>query len=380
MTKPRRVRVFSDYMAWPHVFNAVVYEFVSVLAQVEEAEVIAPAARPLSRKRDKTLNKLEWQVSRSFKRARPPRTLASRVDEPCDVFVFVGAIMDTLGELKSLEGWQARSGVKIAFVVEAWSAGIVNQGPYLEILKGFDFIFTLHRKTAPLIQQATGVPCAFLPSATDVKKSTPYPVRPKRTIDVLSIGRRLDTVHECLLEMARSSDFFYDYDTTRVSESPVTNWAQHRFLTFSKIKRAQFFTCFDHRTAASHKIVESMGEQVIPARLFEGAACGTVMIGSAPKCDEFGDLFHWPDALIELPTDVSLVPGFLRDLARQSDRLAAARRTNVAESIRAHDWSHRWADILRTAGLSPSTGLLQRQRELAVLASQSRDLETVGAT
>jgi hypothetical protein len=45
------------------------------------------------------------------------------------------------------------------------------------------------------------------------------------------------------------------------------------------------------------------GRDEIPARFYEGAAAGTVMIGEAPGTEEFKRQFDWPDAVIHMPFD-----------------------------------------------------------------------------
>jgi hypothetical protein len=362
-----RTVVYSDFAAWPRVFNAVVYEFAKVLAEVADADVIAPPARTLSRKRDKVFDKLLWQGSRW--RGRPARTVTTELVKTCDVFVFIGAFMDTLSELRSLRGWRDRSGLKIAYIVEAWAGSLAAQKAYMQILADFDYVFLLHANTIPLLQESLGVPCAFLPTAVDALEAAPHPRAPPRTIDVLSIGRRSEPAHRCLLEMARSGDFYYDFDSARIADAPVHDWAQHRFLTFSKIKRAKFFVCYDHLTAGAHKFVESRGDQVLPARLFEGAAGGSVMIGSAPRCPEFDKTFHWPDAVVAMPVDPGDIPSFLYDLARQHERLSQVRAANVLACLQAHDWGHRWGTILEAVGLDPAPSLILRQEKLAALAA-----------
>lgn len=367
---PHRTAVFSDFVAWPRAFNSVVYEFVKVIAEVANADVIAPPAHAGSRVLDKAFEKISWQASRSFGMTRPPRAMKTELEGNYDVFVFVGAIMDTLSELNALRGWRERSGLKIAYIVETWASALPRQARYLKLLREFNYVFLLHRAAIPLVEHWTGVPCTFLPTAVDVPEATPYPAYPARTIDVFSMGRRSEPTHLRLLDMAREGSFFYVYDSTRVADSPVQDWAQHRFLTFSKLKRSKFFVCYDHVTAAAHKAADSQGEQVLPARLFEGAATGSVMIGSAPSIPEFAELFDWPDAVIQLPTNPDALPDFLRELASQKDRLARARAANMTAALRAHDWSHRWGTIIARAGLEASPALLARQQRLTALSAE----------
>ena len=97
-----RICIFSDCFAWPHVFNVIPYEFVCVLSEIEAATVIAPPPLALSRGRDRLRHKVHWAASRALGIGRPPRAMSAQLESPCDIFVFVGAIMDTLSELKAL--------------------------------------------------------------------------------------------------------------------------------------------------------------------------------------------------------------------------------------------------------------------------------------
>ena len=64
------------------------------------------------------------------------------------------------------------------------------------------------------------------------------------------------------------------------------------------------------------------GRDEISARFYEGVAAGTVMIGEAPRTDEFKRQFDWPDAVIHVPFNSPDVADILADLNRDPARLA----------------------------------------------------------
>ncbi|MFC5554335.1 glycosyltransferase [Methylobacterium iners] len=361
--------VYSDYAAHPKVYNSAVYEFCKVICEIEEAQLIAPPTNNKSASKNSLTEKFFHKIQRNFKATRPPRTSKAELTSNCDLFIFVAANIDSLAELNNLSGWRARSGIKVAYIIEIWSHMLKDKKPYVEILSNFDFIYTLHANTANDLHKMTGIPCAFLPTAVDALEASPYPNTPARTIDVLSIGRRSETVHKELLQISRKTSFFYDYDSVNISNTSVYDWSEHRFLTFSKIKRAKYFVCFDHMLARGHKFSESRGDQVIPSRLFEGAACGAIMIGSAPQCPEFERIFHWPDAVIALPSDPKEILDFLTCLNADHERIAKLQTAGVVESLRSNDWSHRWSKILNDVGAEQPARLLTRLSRLEAHAS-----------
>nr|WP_294169692.1 hypothetical protein [uncultured Sphingomonas sp.] len=58
----------------------------------------------------------------------------------------------------------------------------------------------------------------------------------------------------------------------------------------------------------------------------------------------------------------------MAELLEDQDRLQTAGHRNVVESLKRHDWSHRWEQILSHAGLGGSAALHDRQGALRQLA------------
>jgi hypothetical protein len=109
----------------------------------------------------------------------------------------------------------------------------------------------------------------------------------------------------------------------------------------------------------------------ISARFYEGAAAGTVMIGEAPRSEEFACQFDWPDVLIHMPFDSPDVGRFLTELNSDSERLQAVRRNNVRETALRHDWLYRIQAVFDTLGLPPTEQMRRRAQCLERIACRA---------
>lgn len=366
MSVARSVCVYTDHSGWPRVFNGASFEFARILAEIEAADVVETYERASTR-RHRVLQLLNRTSRFALRKPRPPRGTPVSLGRNYDVFLFVGSQLQSLSELASLRNWKSRTGYKIAFIVEIWESSLAGKQAYLETLREFDAIFTLHRSSVDRLQEMTGVKCFYLPTAVDVLLAAPKSMTASRPIDVLSLGRRHEGVHRALLELSSRQDKFYDFDTLRIKDAPVMDWEQHRMLTYGKIKRSKYFICFNHEAGGGYKKQQSRGEHVIPTRVFEGMAGGAVLIGAAPRCVEFSEAFGWDDAVVELPTEDEGLADFLSGLDAQPDRLRQARFRNVSGALQAHDWAHRWQTILSALGFEPKPQLQRRLNRIDAL-------------
>jgi hypothetical protein len=92
------------------------------------------------------------------------------------------------------------------------------------------------------------------------------------------------------------------------------------------------------------------------------------MIGEHPKNKEFKKLFYWPDAVVHLPFGSDKILDIIKEYDEQPIRQENIRRKNVLESLMKHDWAYRWETVLKTAGLDPMPGLLERKKQLESLS------------
>ena len=207
---------------------------------------------------------------------------------------------------------------------------------------------------------------SFVSFGVDALRFSPYPRAPERVIDFYAMGRRGRTAHMSLLEHARTrEDFFYLYDSATAGlfvEGP----AQHRERLANLIQRTRYFM-------ASHAKVnmaeQTGGQEAFGPRFYEGAAAGAILVGTPPKCEVFDSYFDWPDAIIPVPYDSTVIPDVISELDKDPERVERARRANMTNVLRRHDWLYRWLDVLETIGLDPKPAALERRAKLEAVAA-----------
>ena len=350
------------------------YEAQEVLAEVDDVDLICLEPGRGYQFREFWQRRLMFHdISRRIVFANPGlRTV--RLTREYDVFLARCQIEKDLLDVNAIEGWKDHCKTSVFWIDEMWAALIPEDKYWLHALKKFDHVFVGTSGAVAPLSDAIDRPCHYLPPAVDTLRFTPYPDPPARVIDVYSIGRRLEGIHQTLLDAARRRDIFYIHDTfAGLSLADVYDHRQHRDHFANVAKRSRYFM------VAPGKIdcfSETRGQAEVGARYFEGAAAGTVMIGQAPNCEAFWEMFPWPDAVIEMQPDGSDAIQVLARLCLEPDRVSAIGRRNAAEALLRHDWVYRWKEIFRVIGLEPLPRMLERERrlkELAVLAGDTSE-------
>ncbi len=282
--------------------------------------------------------------------------------------------------LKSVEGWRDRSRYAACFINEVWERELKDCTYLLELLKDFDHIFVGLHHSVDSVSRLTGKPCTYLPIGIDALTFCPFSRLEKgseevRNIDICNIGRRSDITHRALLDLAEQNDLFYYYDT--VSTSGVTdaakttfhvkNHQEHRLLLANLLKRSRYFIT---NRAFINAPERTGGKSEIPSRFFEGAAAGTVMMGTPPETAIFKAYFDWEDAVIHLPFDAPDIAATIADLDAQPERVATIRRNNVIHALLKHDWLHRLQVVYDTFDLPPSLAMVERSQKISALVNQ----------
>ncbi len=106
-------------------------------------------------------------------------------------------------------------------------------------------------------------------------------------------------------------------------------------------------------------------------RYYEGAAAGTVMVGQAPNCLPFQEMFDWPNAVVHMSPDGSDVEDVLAGLMAEPERVRHIGSRNAQEALLRHDWIHRWRRILEIAGLPAHPRTESREATLKLLADRA---------
>jgi len=355
------------------------YEFEDVIRSVDDVDVLELEPAPHFELRQHVARSIAWRSRfRAFSDLNPG-VKRVRLNRDYDVFVFVCMNVWDLLYLNAVASWQARCKVKLCYMAEIYAGQAAELQHLLRRLEDFDQVFQSLSGSVDAIGKIVSRPCHHVPHAVDVLRFTPYPKPPARVIDVLSIGRRCEPVHQALRRLAAARDFFYLYDTLPSPLVRPSNPIEHREMLASAARVSRFFITYPAKFGDE----VTHGQSEVGARYFEGTAAGAVLLGQAPGALAFRRDFPWRDAVVELNGDGSDVADVLADMGRRPGELARLGARNAVAALRRNDWAHRWGSILETAGLAPRPALNERVRALEALAAEAeaRSLahEEVGA-
>jgi len=360
---PARAVVLTMRRLNPQAAWCSIYEFEDVIREVDDVDLLelAPARRFEQRQRlARSLAFRGWHPS--FAHLNPglePVTLG----HDYDLLVFVCMNVWDLLYLNAVRDW-ARCKVKVCYIMEFYSALAERHEHLVRLLAGFDTVVHCFSGSVAAIGRITGRPCRHVPLGVDVRRFTPHPDPPPRVIDVLSVGRRSEPVHEELLRLAAGRRVFYVHDTIPGALVRPSNPAQHRDMLGNYARRSRFFVTYPAKFGDE----ESQGQSEVGARYFEGAAAGAVLLGQAPTAPAFRDDFPWPDPVIELRADGKDTAEVLAAAAARPGELERMGTRNAVAALRHYDWAHRWQAILAMAGAAPRPELAARLRALEALA------------
>lgn len=364
--KPR-VLLFSERNLYEReVWRCPFNEFEHILENIESVDVLAPKRLPSYQKRLNISLKLGNYLSAPLV---SPGIAPIKLERDYDVFL---TIIEKPGEalnIKAIEGLRKHCKKLVCWVAEFYVWNMKTHRSSLEMLKQFDEVVFMASRYEPFQEVLPGN-VTYLAAGVDAIKFCPYPNPPKRSIDVLSIGRRSEKTHESLLKLAREEGLFYMYDT--IDDLHAYSLDDHRALVQNMAKRARYFIVNPGKVDMRD---ETGGQAEFGYRYFEAAAPGTIMIGERTKNKEFDKIFTWEDCVIHVPFGSEDIGSVIKDLDRQPERQARMRRNNVLQCLTHHDWAHRWESILKIVGMEPLPALSARKEKLAALAATVQEEE-----
>jgi hypothetical protein len=343
------------------------YEFEDVIRSVDDVDVLELDPAPRFELRQHVARSIAWRSRFRAFTGLNPGVKPVRLNRDYDVMVFVCMNVWDLLYLNAISNWRARCKVKLCYMVEIYAGQAAELQHLLRRLEDFDQIFQSLSGSVDAIGRIVSRPCHHVPLAADVLRFTPYPKPPARVIDVMSIGRRSEPVHQALRRLAAARDFFYMYDTMPAPLLRPSNPIEHREMLASSARLSRFFITYPAKFGDE----VTHGQSEVGARYFEGTAAGAVLLGHAPTALAFRRDFPWPDAVVEVNADGSDVAEVLADLRRRPDELARLGARNAVAALRRNDWAHRWSSILETTGLAPRPALNERVRALEALATEA---------
>lgn len=379
MSPEPRVLLFSPRNLASVISRCSSYEFEDAICSMDSVDLVAPEPVPggavfdlLSRAVNKVGRRTK-AVSRINPGVRPVK-----VEGRYQLFFAVFQFATDLSWLNALRGWRERCDIAACWLEEIWARDLGRLKSQLDLLRGFDYIFTNCRGSVDGLAELTGRPVIYQPPGVDCLTFLPGDPPVERVIDVFNMGRRHPVTHKALLDLARDRGIFYLYDTFK-GNIPVQSPAEHRLQLANLIKRSRYFIANKAKVTEKE---ETSDQQEVGFRFFEGAAGGAVMIGDPPDVESFLEHFDWPDAVIHLHYGSSDVADLLADLDRQPEKLDAIRRENIINALRRHDWAHRWRGVLRAMRIEPLLVFDARAARLDELASGialPTDEKTLGA-
>ena len=369
-----RTVVLSSRAASHQVWQASQFEFEDVVADVDDVRLLCPpgrAASPAALAVHGAANRARRAVGRP--RRRPFAPTAEATD--AELFFAVFAAPHEIGMLPLVRPQLARSAVKVAFIVELWRPQVPSVADYLRQLRGFDHVFLFNRWAMDDVAAITGAPVSYLATATDVDRFAPRLPAPPRVIDVTSYGRRLGGTHAALRRAADEGGLYYHYDTVR-GAFDVSDHAEHREVLAATLQRSRYAVVYRNNDEPE-RVERTGGEESLTNRYFEVLAAGATMLGSAARTPDFEACFDWPDAITEIAAPDPRVADVIAELDADPERVERARRTAIAQSLRRHDWAHRWRDVLDAVGLAHRPQLAERLARLDARAAE-HELGRVG--
>jgi hypothetical protein len=351
--------LFSARNITKHVSRCAGYEFEDVICACDDVDMVAPVCTHPYRESRRLKRFLMEQLGNGERilHSEPP------ADRTYDLFFAFLLRPWDLRYLSGLRGLLKRCRKAACVISEVWPSQIQSMGEHGDVLKDFDCIFTNMESTIDAIAEYSGRPCRYLAHGVDAIRFSPLPDNPMRSIDVYSIGRRVEEEHRVLKAGADRGELFYVYDTVRNFD--VTDPCDHRALVAGLIKRSRYFIAYPAKFGLEE---ETGGHQELGPRYFEGSAGGAVMIGRAPGSPGFANCFDWPDAVIPSSPDPTQIASLVAELDTQPERMQHIRRINVVNSLRRHDWGYRWRDVLECFQLPARSALIEREEQLNRLA------------
>lgn len=344
-------------------------EAQDILAECEDVDLIRLEAEPGFDRRLRWLRRLMYRdVSKRLAFVNPGLKRVRLKKEYDLLVVMCQGYWDFL-YVNAIDGWKDHCKTSVCWIDELWAADLPHYRYWLPSLRRFDHVVVGMHGTAAALGHAIERRCHYVPGAVDAIRFSPYPNPPARVIDVYSVGRKAEGIHQALLKLVARNEIFYQYDTLQTGVSQAPDHRQHRDLYANTAKRSRFFMVAPGKVDVPE---ETQGQVEMGFRYYEGLAAGTVMIGQPPDCQPFREMFDWPDAVVPVRPDGSDVAKVLFDLARESERIREIGRRNAEQALLRHDWVYRWRRILEIAGLRPAPGLEAREKTLAALADRAR--------
>jgi len=232
------------------------------------------------------------------------------------------------------------------YIFDSWTSRSGALLRYRRLWELCDHVFISFPRTLTTYRRMLDCPVTYLPQA--IEPTTFHAGRTERPIQVLSIGRRLESVHQTLLALSARDDLWYHYSEFRAPQA--INLAESQILLGRLCQSAQIQVCWPvevtHAVEARSGYLPIDGSP-ITARWFEAAASGSVVVGARPTDGEFDALFPYPGFVREIkPSSPPEVEEVVRASLHNNDADMRERRALAEYVRREHSWESRCRTIL----------------------------------
>jgi hypothetical protein len=308
-------------------------------------------------------------LGRNLRRITSPGVLVptsplggTRVEGRYDAAVAVLRTVWDLATVEAVPGLRSAVDGVVGWFPEAWPPELTDKVA-LHPFSLLDEIFVGEPRSAERLALLLKRPVHFLPLATDVEVFADHAVPPGnvaddqgRPIHVLNIGRRDPDLHAALVRWSRSTGHYYVFDT--LTGATVKDRPAHRRALADQLQR----TSVAISSYAKQGQAETGGIRWVPSRVFD-------------KPRERHDPRPARHPRPQRSASSSAVRSSTRSrddgegAARVVAELVAGasveeRMQNTCTAMGAHDWSHRWVELLETCGLTPKPSLVERAARL----------------
>lgn len=359
-----RILVWSQRNIENFIFNSCLFEFEDVINEVDLADVISPPQYGFSEKAVKKFVKNSTHCFKSIANINP-YFQSVYLEKEYDIFLTILDFPHNLSSINLLKNWRKKCQFSVCYLIEIWHKDLPKLKNFIQFFQNFDLICLGHSEIVDDVQKIINRPCIYLPPGVNAVKFCPNGQTSDRSIDLLTLGRRSEVVHQALLELAEQRDFFYYYDYSGGAVQRSDRHQEHRTLISNLLKSSRYFIT---NYAKVNKLQETHGQQEIGYRFFEGAAAGSVLLGCPPNNLAFKHYFDWDNAIIPIDFDEHNIVKIIAELDSQPELLKQIQTDNVVNSLLKHDWVYRWEQVLKKLGMSLTPGMEKRQDQLKELA------------
>ncbi|MFM2311910.1 MAG: hypothetical protein RLZZ04_1186 [Cyanobacteriota bacterium] len=359
-----RVLVWSQRKIENFIFNSCLFEFEDIINEVDLADVISPPRYNFREKMVKKFVKNSTQYFKSIVNLNP-YFQSVYLEQEYDIFLTILDFPYNLSSINLLKNWRKKCQVSVCYLIEIWHKDLSKLKNFIRFFQDFDLICLGHSEIVDDVQKMINRPCIYLPPGVNAVKFCSDGQKSHRSIDLLTLGRRSEVVHQALLELAEQTEFFYYYDHVSSTLQRSDRHQEHRTLIANLLKSSRYFIT---NYAKVNKLQETHGQQEIGYRFFEGAAAGSVLLGCPPDNLAFKHYFDWDNAIIPIDFDEHNIVNIIAELDSQPELLKQIQTDNVVNSLLRHDWVYRWEQVLRKLGMSITPGIKKRQHQLKELA------------